>query len=417
MSVKQREWENKDGSVTKVWVVGYNDPNGKWRTKQFNKKKDADAYENSVKTDVRKGVHVADAEAITVEIACHIWLDKCETDGVETSTLRQYRGHCYNHIIPATLNGGKVVLGRVLTTKLNRGVVAAFRDHLLKENSRVTARKVYTSFKSVLSEARLRGHMAADPCEKIEIKERERDHADEMIRREFMQPTDIKAFIVAATEIATAKPTHHNKMLVVLCRVLPFTGLSASETRGLFWANLDFKGHQILVRTRADEKNKIGKLKAGKRYREIPMTPDVEQTLREWKEICPRDPRSGELHLVFPNASGKVEAHTVLLNRGFHPIQVAAGIVVPRLDDEGEPIRDDDGNPVMVGKYTGLHDFRHFFASWLIKHMKADPKQVMTYMGHSTIRMTYDVYGHLFQMTNADHSAFAEAAQRVLAAE
>jgi integrase len=258
--------------------------------------------------------------------------------------------------------------------------------------------------------------MAADPCEKIEIKERERDHADEMIRREFMQPMDIQAFIVAATEIATAKPTHHHEMLVVLCKVLPFTGLSASEMRGLLWENVDFNGHQLLVRTRADEKNKIGKLKAGKRYREIPMTPDVEQTLRVWKEICPHDPRTGEFKLVFPRANGNVEAHNVFLDRGFHLIQIQAGIVVPRLNDEGEPIKNDDGNPIMVGKYTGLHDYRHFFASWLIKHMKADPKQVMTYMGHSTIRMTYDVYGHLFQMTNADHSAFAEAAKRVLAA-
>jgi integrase len=74
--------------------------------------------------------------------------------------------------------------------------------------------------------------------------------------------------------------------------------------------------------------------------------------------------------------------------------------VVPRLDDSGEPLIDEDGNPVMVGKYIGLHDFRHFFASWLIKFMKADPKLVQTYMGHSTIRMTYDIYGHLFQMTN-----------------
>jgi integrase len=415
MSIKEREWTNKDGSVTRVWVSGYNDANGKWKTKQFNKKKDAQAHQESVKTDVRKGIHIADSEGITIEQACRVWLDKSEAEAVEGSTLRQYKGHVNNHIVPAKLNDGKVILGKVLTTKLTKGLVASFRDQLLRENSRATAKKVFTSFRSVLAEARLRGSMAHDPAEKIEINERQRDHADQMVNRAFMQPSDIKAVIAAAREIGTEKPRHHNRMMVVLCKVLPFTGLSAGEFRGLYWENVDFVGHRILVRTRADEKNAIGKLKAGMRYREIPMTPEVEQALREWREICPRDPRTGELKLVFPRGNGRVEAHNVFLDRGFHPLQIRAGIVVPRLDDNGETLIDEAGNPVMVGKYIGLHDFRHFFASWLIKFMKADPKLVQTYMGHSTIRMTYDIYGHLFQMTNADHSAFAKAAEKVLA--
>lgn len=415
MSVKQREWMKKDGSITKAWVVGYNDARGRWRTKQFDRKRDADDYHASVKTQVRKGLHVADNEAVTVEAACHIWLGKCEAEPVEYSTLRQYRGHVTNHIVPAVLHDGKIVLGRVLTTKLSRGVVAAFRDHLLKANSRATAKKVFTSFKSMLAEARRRELMAHNPCEAIEISERQRDQADQMATRVFMQPSDIKAFAAAATAIAAKKPTHLNRMMVVLCTVLPFTGLSASEFRGLYWENVDFANHSLRVRTRADERNKIGKLKAGMRYREIPMTPEVEQTLRAWREACPRDPATGQPGLVFPRKNGQIEAHNVFLDRGFHPIQLRAGIAVPRVAENGEMEVDEHGNVVMVGKYTGLHDFRHFFASWLIAHMKADPKRVQTYMGHGSIRITYDTYGHLFQMTNADHSAFAEAAKRVFA--
>ena len=44
---------------------------------------------------------------------------------------------------------------------------------------------------------------------------------------------------------------------------------------------------------------------------------------REWSLVCPK----GDLGLVFPNGSGKVELYSNLIERGFDPIQVAAGIV------------------------------------------------------------------------------------------
>lgn len=41
-----------------------------------------------------------------------------------------------------------------------------------------------------------------------------------------------------------------------------------------------------------------------------------------------------------------------------------------------------------------LHDARHTFASLLID-VGANPKAIQEFMGHSTIQMTFDVYGHL----------------------
>jgi hypothetical protein len=45
----------------------------------------------------------------------------------------------------------------------------------------------------------------------------------------------------------------------------------------------------------------------------------------------PREHDTGELMLVFPNTLGRVEHFINLLDRGFHPIQMAAGITTPRL--------------------------------------------------------------------------------------
>jgi integrase len=42
-----------------------------------------------------------------------------------------------------------------------------------------------------------------------------------------------------------------------------------------------------------------------------------------------------------------------------------------------------------------LHEARHTFASLLITS-GANPRAVQTFMGHSTITMTFDHYGHLF---------------------
>ena len=73
---------------------------------------------------------------------------------------------------------------------------------------------------------------------------------------------------------------------------------------------------------------------------------------------------------------------------------------------------DRNGNP----KY-GLHAMRHFYASWCINR-KADggrelpPKNVQQLLGHSSIVITLDTYGHLFP-TNNDRAELT-AAEAVL---
>jgi hypothetical protein len=85
----------------------------------------------------------------------------------------------------------------------------------------------------------------------------------------------------------------------------------------------------------------------------------------------------------------------------------AAGITVlaPVLDDAGKPIINNAGEPVLreVPKY-GLHALRHACASLWIEQGH-NPKQIQTLMGHSSIKVTFDVYGHLFADNEADHLA------------
>jgi integrase len=53
MSVRKRTWRNADGSQGEAWVVAYSDHEGKRRIRSFEKRREANAYHASVRTDLR----------------------------------------------------------------------------------------------------------------------------------------------------------------------------------------------------------------------------------------------------------------------------------------------------------------------------------------------------------------------------
>jgi integrase len=111
---------------------------------------------------------------------------------------------------------------------------------------------------------------------------------------------------------------------------------------------------------------------------------------------CPK----GALDLVFPSTTGAVEQHKTLL-RHLAPVMRSAGVVTK------------DGKP----KYA-LHAFRHFFASWCINSKASGGRELpakvaQALLGHSSIVMTLDRYGHLFPSGN-DRSELAASEQALL---
>jgi integrase len=163
-----------------------------------------------------------------------------------------------------------------------------------------------------------------------------------------------------------------------LLLVAIFAGLRSSEIRGLTWTNVDFDKRHISVTQRADTGHRIGRCKSKAAYRSIPIPPIVVSALREWKLQCPR----GDLDLVFPSRTGKVESHASILQRGLHRILKIAGI---------------------THRY-GMHSLRHACVSLWIEAGR-NPKQVHRLAGHSSIQMTFDVYGHLFADPESDQKA------------
>ena len=65
--------------------------------------------------------------------------------------------------------------------------------------------------------------------------------------------------------------------------VAAFTGLRASELRGLRWEDVDLKKNELHVRQRADRYNEIGSPKSEDSERTVPFGGFVANTLKEWK--------------------------------------------------------------------------------------------------------------------------------------
>jgi integrase len=177
-----------------------------------------------------------------------------------------------------------------------------------------------------------------------------------------------------------------------------FTGMRASELRGLRWSDVAFNRREVVIRQRADAHREIGAPKSDKGSRAIPLPARLCDELRKWKDDCPE----GELDLVFPNGAGNIEYYANITKRWYYPVQIAAGVTTPTGDT------DKDGKPIMGPKYSGLHALRHFYASWCINRKEDNglglpPKVVQARMGHASIQLTLDTYGHLFPTgDNAD---------------
>jgi site-specific recombinase XerD len=97
-----------------------------------------------------------------------------------------------------------------------------------------------------------------------------------------------------------------------------FTGLRASELRGLRWSDVDLKANEVHVRQRADRYKKIGKPKSAAGERVVPFGKFVANTCGIGSCLPPR--RSC--------VSQQPAEHSVIVAHGLIPAQLAAGITV-----------------------------------------------------------------------------------------
>jgi integrase len=401
-TVTKRSWTTAAGRCKEAWRVRYVDQHGQTRTRQFDKKKEADAFRIKAEGEVALGVHTADRASVTVTEASDIHIAAAEAAKCSRGTIKTYREIASRHIIP--------LIGDKKLSRLDGPSVVAFRDALISTRSHAMASKALRQLSTILNEAQGRGLVAQNVARGVKVR-RARDIGEKSLAKRAEIPTKdhLRAMLAAADRLSNEDPR-----LPVMLRTVMLTGLRASELRGLQWAAVNLKGPSLSVSQSADRWNELGPPKSRAGHRTIPIGPGLTTALKAWKLRCPPSP----LNLVFPNrpagrqwpssagraGGGPIKQHTMaaLLLK----VQVAASIAI----DTGK--RTDDGEPVWKLRYD-WHHLRHVAASsWLNDGI--DLKRLQVWIGHENIQLTLDVYGHLVADAEKDAALAAGAEASLL---
>jgi integrase len=161
-----------------------------------------------------------------------------------------------------------------------------------------------------------------------------------------------------------------------LCAI--HTGLRSGELTGLQWGDIDWSGKFLTVRRNIVRGN-VHRTKTGS-TRRVDMSDALLSELSSLKRLRQEEWLSRGLNeipeWVFCNREGNpVDMHNVI-NRHFKKCLAKAGL-----------------------RQIRWHDLRHSFASLLIQNGQS-LKYVSDQLGHSSIKMTADVYGHLVPGAN-----------------
>jgi integrase len=145
------------------------------------------------------------------------------------------------------------------------------------------------------------------------------------------------------------------------------TGLRAGELWALQWKNIDWNSKQIHIKQTLF-KNKLTVPKTPNAIRKIDVPDSLLFELKKWKIACP----TSEFDLVFPTQEGVPVNHSSFVTTIYASALRRAGL-----------------------RHVNMHSLRHSNASMRI-HAGQNPKYISKQLGHSSIKITFDTYGHLF---------------------
>lgn len=352
---------------------------GGYAYRAFDTRKEAQAFLDSGLPKSRNRSRKGDVKSVAD--AVQKWLDACKyvgrhgQDPVSPATFINYE---YRADIIKAYDWDKDI------HELEGPDVVEFREWLLKNYSRDSAKKVLSSFHSVVLEMNSQGVMTSDPAVGIAIQKSRYD-----------EPVSIPSIEEMQTILRTADAlaAHKNywiregwKRYRPMVYLAADTGMRPQEYLALLDNNLLERGVQISQAL--DASNRIGptKTKAGRRY--IPVSAETLKMIRSY-QATRGGPKKGAL--LFPNETGGHQRYNNYLRRCWHKLMEHASML-----DQQEI----DGEEVFEPRYTP-YSLRHFYASMLINQNR-DLKSIQERMGHADVKMTLAVYGHLIRQKHAE---------------
>jgi len=292
-------------------------------------------------------------------------------EGVKSGTVRQRGGHVYK---PSTVRGYErdlnkhaiPELGSKRISRLQRPELQRWVDGLASpELSPSTIRNIVAALRALIGFAELRGWVHLNPCNGLRLP------AGEKARERIATPSE------AATLIAAMRPKDRATLGFAV-----YAGLRLGELLALDVSAVDLEGGWIHVHRNWDPGVKQFVPTKSRKPRKVPIIGKLAVLLADHFVLL--DHPSGGL--LFPSAeNAEWPTDPAILRRRTHK----------RWDDAGLP-------------RLGFHEGRHTFASIGIA-AGLNAKTLSTYLGHATITITLDRYGHLMPGSEVEARAMLDA--------
>ena len=339
------------------WVIDYIDATGKRHVEVSGvNKKEAERKLRLVLNQIESGLFRPDGKKKKFSEYAETWVEEKKVD-LKYNTWITYQGQTRRFLLDPDLG----LADRKLAT-IDRPAVMNFKTKMMKKYSKLSNRTVNATLillGSILQGALMDGFItvnAARLVKKLPLEHRE---------MEILKPKEIQKVLKAAKE--------KDWDLYVMIFILVMTGMRRGEMLGLDWKSINFTDKTIVIR-RSYTSNRFQKPKTKLSRRSVNMTPLVIKVLKEHR-IKRGNPSSATL--LFDRGDGKPQDPTNFSKDIWTRILRAAGV--------RESVR--------------IHDLRHTFCSMLLAQ-GASPKYIQSQLGHSSIMVTMDRYGHLMPETN-----------------
>ena len=315
----------------------------------------------------------------------------------ERSYLMMLKGHINNYILTDN------EFSDMRCCSIGTPEVQLFLNRLIGRISAKAAVKVRTTLSQIFKFGTQVGYVGTNPVRDSEIKRKKRPDAGQ--EEQFTLPG--KNALRTLVERAKTFDTTGRASAVV--HILMYGGLRMSEMRGLErkFARLVAPGTKLEIVQRADRYNVIGSVKSVAGRRTVDIGPATAQALRVWlmaapkaakalddKETCERP------EYVFPNDAGGVWSYTNFRARFWVPLMNHCGLVTSEPAD-AHIRKFVKANAEFCAPVFSPHMLRHVYASLQIEQ-GVTPKRLQKLIGHATLKMTLDTYGHLWPDQDAD---------------
>ena len=296
------------------------------------------------------------AKAILFSDYAAEWLKTSVAVRCKPSTVEDYKGAYALHLHPIfgghhLLNVTREHIKRFLAEKLESGL------------SRSRVMVILTVLNAVLNSAVEDGHLAANPASRL-------GHVMKMKKGPLKE---IHPLTREELALFLATVHEHFPAFYPLFLLLARTGMRFGEVLALKWQDIDFHGGFIEVR-RSWRRKRLGTPKSGK-GRRVDMSRQLQETLltlfETRKEEAWRHGLGQVPEWVFCDEEGKLLWESTVRTCIFYPALHRSGL-----------------------RRIRIHDLRHTFASLLIQQGES-LVYVKEQLGHHSIKITVDTYGHL----------------------